>query len=95
MLAYVPTPIFSDAISQRQINAFANKSRTRRSNSIRYDLQDGSLFSSSEFFFVKFVNFISLKEFFEVSKWWFGSSKFGDRFFLVFFYPIGILKGLI
>ena len=34
---------------------------------------------------VKFVNFISLKEFFEVSKWWFGSSKLGVRFFLAFF----------
>ena len=53
-------------------------------------LQDGSLFSSSEFFFVKFVNFIlffiRLNEFFEVSKWWFGSSKLGDRFFFVFFF---------
>ena len=37
---------------------------------------------------VKFANFISVKEFFKVSEWWFGSSKLGVRFFFAFFYNI-------
>ena len=53
-------------------------------DTIRYD-QDGSLFSLSEFFLMKFVNFISLKEFFEVSKWCLAAQNWGFGFSLHFF----------